>query len=983
MRLELEGFGPYRERQGVDFSDVELFAITGPTGSGKSTLLDAMAFALYGLVPRVGRNVGSLVHPAASEARVRLTFQVGGRVYRVERVRGRRSEGRLFQVEPAGEKLLPLETLEALNRTLEELLGLSYEAFTRALLLPQGEFDRFLKGEAKERRRILLDLFELSRLERARDKAASHKAALLEEKGRLEGELLGLREVSLEAKEELEKELAHLSQGIAHLLQEKKQLEKGLAEGRDLESLLKRLRELEGRLHRLKAEAPRMGEVEERLKKAEEAEKALPLWQDLRRKEEALAATQGRLRGLRDQLEKLERERRALAFDPGELKAAQRALREAEGLRALEALWRRVGVKEHPAPRVGLSPEVYVEALESLLREEALLAERERGLARLVEGQRRLGEKEEALRQLKEALERLVAEGEQARAQVKALEEARKGAEAHRLWLELEEIARRRGLLEEEKKRLEAELAHLAQEEKRLGLLAYRDLLHPGEPCPLCGGVVRALPPVPEGPGASGLRKRREEGEKALREVLTRLGALAEEERAKREALKALGVPPRPGDPKALEEELQGAQARLQELRERYREKQGEARALEEEVKRLSQELEHGRRELSGLEGEVGPLTDLGGQEAAWERVREALASLRREKEALGAGLYRLLWEMTGGRPVGEHIGQLSRRLEELEKKEGRDRQLAQALEEVSRTLAGLSAQEKEQEKALEEARGRVLGLMPEEEAKALYLSPEEREALAKRVRAHREEVSQVEALLVEVEKEVRARFPGPLPSLEEVEARLREVEARLSQVQEDLQGKMGKRAVLQERLEAVEGKLKHRQALQARLAEVVREVDLWEKLAFDLQQNNFPAYLLGLRQRNLVERADELMATLSAGRYRLRSKEDEYQVLDLWTETVRPVKTLSGGESFLASLSLALALSEELSRGRLGALFLDEGFGTLDPETLEVVAGVLEGLPTRGRLVGIVTHVEALAERLPARLRVRKHPSGSRVEWA
>lgn len=168
MRLELEGFGPYRDWQGVDFSDVELFAITGPTGSGKSTLLDAIAFALYGLVPRVGRSVASLIHPAAREARVRLTFQVGGRVYRVERVRGKRGEGRLFEVEPGGEKLFTLETLDALNRALEELLGLSYEAFTRALLLPQGEFDQFLKGEAKERRRILLDLFGLSRLERAR-----------------------------------------------------------------------------------------------------------------------------------------------------------------------------------------------------------------------------------------------------------------------------------------------------------------------------------------------------------------------------------------------------------------------------------------------------------------------------------------------------------------------------------------------------------------------------------------------------------------------------------------------------------------------------------------------------------------------------------------------------------------------------------------------------------------------------------------------
>lgn len=973
LRLELEGFGPYRERQGVDFSDVELFAITGPTGSGKSTLLDAMAFALYGVVPRVGRNVGSLVHPGASEARVRLTFQVGGRVYRVERVRGKRSEGRLFELGPVGERLLPLETLDALNRALEELLGLTYEAFTRALLLPQGEFDRFLKGEAKERRRILLDLFELTRLERVREKAASRKAALMEEKGRLEGELAGLLGVSLEAKENLERALADLTREIARLQNEKRRLEEAVLELKGLQALLLRKGELEGRLGRLRAEASRMAEVEERLKKALEAEAALPLWQDLRRKEEALAATAQELQRVRARLAQLEGDRRALAFDPEALKEAQRALLQAEGLRALEALWRRVGVKEHLAPRLGLAPEAYAGALESLLQEEALLADRERELSRLVEEQGRLREKEEALNRVREALKALVEEGGQTRAQVEALEKALRGAEAHRLRQELEELRRRREFLEEEKKRLEAELAQLAKEERRLGLLAYRDLLQPGEPCPLCGGVVHHLPPLVEGPGASDLRKRREVGEKALRELLTRLGAVAEEERAKREALETLGVEPIPGDPKELEGKLQEAQVRLQELREKYREKQGEARALEEEVKRLSQEKERLRQGFSRLEE----------AEVAWEKTREALASLRWEKEALAAGLYRLLWERTGGRPVPEYIGALSRRVEELEKKEKQDRDLARAWEEASRTLAGLLAQEEEQRKALEEVKGRVVGLMPEEEAKALYLPPKEREALAERIRAHREELAQVEALLEEVEREARARFPGSLPPLAEVEARLRREEERLSEIQGSLEARMGERAVLEERLKEVGEKLHRRRELEARLAEVVREMGLWEKLAFDLQQNNFPAYLLGLRQRNLVERADELMATLSAGRYRLRSKEDEYQVLDLWTEAVRPVRTLSGGESFLASLSLALALSEELSRGRLGALFLDEGFGTLDPETLEVVAGVLEALPTRGRLVGIVTHVAALAERFPARLVVEKRPAGSRVYWA
>lgn len=100
LRLELEGFGPYRERQAVDFSDVELFAITGPTGSGKSTLLDAIAFALYGQVPRVGRQVGTLKHPAAAKAWVSLTFRVGERVYRVERSRSeKRGDARVYLLE--------------------------------------------------------------------------------------------------------------------------------------------------------------------------------------------------------------------------------------------------------------------------------------------------------------------------------------------------------------------------------------------------------------------------------------------------------------------------------------------------------------------------------------------------------------------------------------------------------------------------------------------------------------------------------------------------------------------------------------------------------------------------------------------------------------------------------------------------------------------------------------------------------------------
>ena len=280
LRLELEGFGPYRERQAVDFSDVELFAITGPTGSGKSTLLDAIAFALYGQVPRVGRQVGTLKHPAAAKAWVSLTFRVGERVYRVERSRSeKRGDARVYLL-GGGERLLDLPTLEAVNRALADLVGLDYEAFTRALLLPQGEFDRFLKGEPKERRQLLLELFELSRLERARQKAAERRGLLLEEKGRLEGELNGLSAATPEALEELERALAASRAEAARLEEEARGVRKALAEAEALLEDLRRRQALAARLEALKARAEEMARVEERLSRAEEAERALPLWRD-------------------------------------------------------------------------------------------------------------------------------------------------------------------------------------------------------------------------------------------------------------------------------------------------------------------------------------------------------------------------------------------------------------------------------------------------------------------------------------------------------------------------------------------------------------------------------------------------------------------------------------------------------------------------------------------------------------------------------
>ena len=951
LRLELEGFGPYRERQGVDFSDVELFAITGPTGSGKSTLLDAMAFALYGLVPRVGRSVKELVHPGVQEARVRLTFQVGDRLFRVERVRGKRSEGRLFDL-TEGERLIPLETLDRLNEAIEEILGLSYEAFTRALLLPQGEFDRFLKGEARERRGLLMDLFGLSRLERARERAASAKARLQEEKSRLEGELLGLAEATPEALEALEARRLALGKELSWLEGEKSRLEAGKREAEEALEGLRKKALLEARRARLGAEAKEMEGIRHRLALGQEAERALPLWEDLRRKEKALAATRSRLQEAEGRLKGLEEALRALAFDPTALKEAQDALLRAQELKGLEALFRRVGLKDHPAPR--FAPE----RLEEVLAEEARLERLRDGLSQLEEVRRRLKAKEAQLEEARRRFSYTEEAGREKRKEVEGLKARLQGAEAHRLRERLRALEEELLSLEKEEAGLQEALEALRREERRLGLMAYHDLLEVGEPCPLCGGVVHRLPPRPDLPD---LEEKRRGLEEALRRVQGKRGEGLAEKRTLERNLAAMAAEPIPGDPEALEKALKEAEEALQALRDAYA-------GLRRETDHLQKEVNQLREDEARLRAQAG--------EASLEAVEERLGRLREEKAALSAGFYRHLQERTGGLGVAPYLRSLEEEVRALEAKEKEERRLRDEMERLYREVSALRAQEAEQVKALAEARARVEGLLPEAEAKAHALSPEARRALEERLRRHEEETKEVEALL-------KALPPLPPLTLLEAEAQVKKVQTALEEVLGRLKALGEEGAVLEAKAAELREALRRRRELEARLAEAVREVAIWEKLALDLQQDRFPAYVLGLRQRSLVERADELLYTLSGGRYRFRAWGDEYRVLDLWTEVERPVKTLSGGESFLASLSLALALSEELSRGRLGALFLDEGFGTLDPEALEGVAGVLESLPTRGRLVGIVTHVEALAERLPARLLVRKHPSGSRVEWA
>src|SRR5487761_878093 len=196
LRLTLDGFGSYRQPAEADFSDVDFFALTGPTGSGKSTLIDGLCFALYGTVPRWGKEnaIADALAPAANACRVSLIFEAAGKRYAAVRAltrdkRGRvhTKEARLELLDPAIDAGAPIaELLEAsvqqlaegpdeVTAQVEDILGLSYRHFTQSVLLPQGRFSEFLQAKATARQDLLVELLAFGVYEkvgqRARERA--------------------------------------------------------------------------------------------------------------------------------------------------------------------------------------------------------------------------------------------------------------------------------------------------------------------------------------------------------------------------------------------------------------------------------------------------------------------------------------------------------------------------------------------------------------------------------------------------------------------------------------------------------------------------------------------------------------------------------------------------------------------------------------------------------------------------------------------
>ncbi len=967
-RLEVTAFGPYPDVTAIDFDALSadgLFLLYGETGAGKTTLLDAVAYALFGRVPGARQQAGRLRcdHADPSVApRVVVELTLGQRRLRVTRspewqrpkLRGdgttRENAKALLEELRDGSWHGVSTRIDEVSHQLHDWLGMSAEQFFQVALLPQGEFARFLRAESAEREELLERLFGTRRfseveswlVQRRRD--AKNEVAAVDE--RLRGVLSRLCQAAGLTDEPSDPSEAWRTSLVASVSSSAAADELAVAEValRQAETEFEQVTAVRRRQERWSAAVARRAEVEagrgdhaERRATVAAARRALavrPLSRAWRAAGEAAAraeraADQAALSepapanlhdwaaALRDEVSRLT----ALHDDADELLRIRTRLDEIGRDRATG-----VQESERRAARMDALPREIEDVRKQLLaaerateRHAPLVAQVERVRAALAAAREHTAG-EVALAALRQRVSLAVDAHQEARERVQDLRQRR-----------LDGIA--------------AELA---------------DGLVGGDPCPVCGGVEHPAP------------ARSRTGERVTEAAEADAASIEEARRAEREA--AEGELARVGRDQARLAGLAGGRAEVDlgiEL--------SSCTATLDEVTTAMAGLEPSLAELVRLESEQRKLTE------AAQADRARAAALDAESEQIQATAASLTAKLDTARGDDPSIGVRRTRLDALA-------DAVDTLREAQRQASDLRAAASSAfEAAVAEAER--AGFADLAEADAAWLDDARLAAADAACQEYDRVDAATGAALADPDLAGLDAVPpvDVAPATDALAAARDAHTARAS----DARHADRVRTEVTRLAAAYADELTRSEPVRRRADRVVALADLVAGQGQNVRRMTLRAYVLAARLDEVARSASERLRRMSSGRYSFVTTGDSdskrvraglgLQILDDYSGHTRSTKTLSGGESFMASLSLALGLSDvvaaESGGTQLETLFIDEGFGSLDADTLDLVMDTLDDLRTGGRVIGLVSHVEEMRQRIPMRLRVRKVGAAARLE--
>lgn len=1023
LRLEMAAFGPYAAEQVIDFSELgdrTLFLVHGPTGSGKSALLDALCFALFGETSGGERAATAMRSHHADPQRLTclvLEFRLGDVRYRVTRspeqerpkLRGEgttthKSQAELIRfddgpgLERDGEGRSYRDIASGwakVSAAVQDLLGYTADEFRQIVILPQGGFQKFLSAESKERGDILETLFstrrfrELEQIFREREREVT-KAL----------EQLKARRDTLLEQAEVEDTAALLT------LCEQRQREAG-----DAVEAAKKARSAATKAADALTAAKKVVAV------LEERDQAIAAWTELDGQQEARALDGQRLTAMRaaaalapslnfrdERIADAKSCAAALTDLKSRMAGAEKQLEQAEvWLKQAEADAQQVKALEKESERLKSLHAVAAtlrQQQDLLTGHEVVVADTQGANGRLEQSISGLAAKSKRLGGQLDDCAKLLALIPQLKIETKAAEqniEKRGTVEALRSQ-RLKGSVENGGLktrLEAAQAETEAAASELAAVEdawqrSQAALLA-RDL-ESGEPCPVCGASEHPVPAQPSDDvrDADAVRTARSALDAArlvVDELRTELQAGELADRALRERLEGLeaelGEAVVVADRDELERIYQDVQTRLIDSgrADPYR------RELQLKLKQVEEQLEEDRTSFAEnlkTQGEAQALAA-----AAKARVDDARRAFGDEPCDLGA-IEKARLEITTT---------LQNLTDKLATARGEAEKARDALADVkARTDAASQAAAKAEEASLKEQKAFIALLAEKEFAdetalRAVLVSNAEIDVLDAALRRFDEALAKVAGRRDRAVAAAGAAEPIDLASVEEP-ARQSEITRAAAEAAAGAASTRAKSlADLLTKVTKADEQLTEQGADYAvigRVAQVAAGRDA------NLRGIPFQRYVMAALLDDVLGVASARLRLMSNGRYELRRSEDrgsrrsttglDLLVSDSYTGTERAASTLSGGESFLASLALALALGDVVQSYaggiRLETLLIDEGFGTLDTEALDLAMKALTSLQAGGRLIGVISHVRELRDQITTRLEIRPSSKGSTAHF-
>ena len=1004
LKLVIEGLRSFRAPVAIDFDDRDQLAIVGDTGAGKSSILDAITYALYRQTTFSKQPNQELMNASATQMRVVLTFRVSGETWAVTRALKRTKKGDVAAEQPElsrlGDSTKKLETLAgaaSVDNRIRHLVGLDGDAFLRTVVLPQGNFARLLIADKpEERATVLRQVWRTDELERAGEvageKAAeaktlltkldaeaahypedpdAHLKTLRKDRDRMGNEAqraerdLDAVDAAVAVLDAAEKE-AKLCQGVLDDL-----------EGADLSKLAARLDNIQNVDDEIARQDKELddeaAEIEAKLKEIGQEDDGASLAK--------VTATVEQLNQVDGDVRKLTliaddwhglRERKA--------DADERATKAKQDQNDAEQ-----AAKGHSDKRRALDDALAIARVER--------ADVETRYTACEQHRANLGEAQDMLRILQEKVEQQKAR----RAQLDDIVKAKQAS----------------------KKQLDAELLDARRRDSAASAALG---LHIGDSCPVCDRELPADWRAPTSAQISDAEQKAREAAAALQEaqqreadaaaMLDRLsaehgGADKQREAASaklQETLQALReIVPKVGS------ELPAKTAVLGPTERQQAEAQSAIERHEQEHVHLDDALHEAKERTDAAKENAN---DLALEEAkAHTRLLSNVGTLRDTLQALPRQFRPNItlpddlstdFDAIDAADLNEVREAAKNLQDELEETERNRKVLENQRRELHEHRDALSLRRKEQVDApLDDMAARANNFLKTVNLAvgALGTSQKLPAALAKT------DLPTIRSRLVEILEALEGTRQAAANGLrlakerrQDANATLAKFAKRLDSAADDAEtiAEAAKQANVAaqatkflaekafEDFNAIVAAVQQLHAVRAKTEEKERALST---LSAALKPGAFLKWLTLRRSRSLLSHASVMLKQMSGGRYAFADPEEAdspWRVLDNDTGQARSPASLSGGEQFIASLALALGMVEMMARsgGRLESLFLDEGFGSLDRNNLDAAVEALAMVAARGRMVGVISHVRAVAEQFESVLAVTREESGSRAVW-